>query len=125
MSSLWLSTLPLSEEGTILFFSLPMTGSKSLTLFFFSECGLTSSLLLSDSAVCVVPLILGVLGPLDIPAESEFRLLGLGLTEELLLFDVESIYIVLNLAASVGFISNSLGNDTLKIESVGILGVDN
>jgi len=45
-------------------------------------------------------------------------------TEELLLFEVASLSKLFNFAVNEELLSKSLGRETLKMESVGTLGVD-
>ena len=92
-------------------------------LFLFSDKGFSDSLERIDSdEFDMPPLILGVLGvlcSLDSPT-----LYLTELTEEVLLLEAVSNYKFLSLAVREGLVSNSFESETLKMESVGILGVD-
>ena len=102
---------------------MPITGSSSFTLFLFYDNGFDSYFILTDYDV-EAPLILGVPGVLTGLVSPRSGLSRTELTEELLLLDVVSISRALSLDEREGFTSNSLGRDTLKIKSVGILGVE-
>ena len=62
---------------------------------------------------------LGVVGVLLSPTRSLTEL-----SEELLLVDVFSDTILFNLAERDGLVSNNLARETLKMESVGMFGVE-
>ena len=70
----------------------------------------------------MAPLILGVLGALCYLDSPTLYLTEL--TEEVLLFDEVSKSRFLSLAVREGLVSNNLESETLKIESVGMFGVD-
>lgn len=119
ISSLLLSIFDF-RPGAILFLSLPITGSPRITLLFlFSDKGFTSYLLSLPVSEGDVVLMVGVVGPLLSPTRSLTELI-----DELLLFDAVSDRTVFSFAVRDGLVSNNLPKETLKMESVGILGVD-
>jgi hypothetical protein len=70
----------------------------------------------------MLPRMFGVLELRESPESPSLAVLDC--MEELLLLEVASLSKVLSFIVSDVLISNSLGNATLKIESVGTLGVD-
>lgn len=77
----------------------------------------------------IPPLILGVVGVLGVLTAGDYPALSLTefteFTELLLPVDKLSDSMLLSLVDKEGFFSNNLERLTLKIESVGMLGVDN
>ena len=99
---------------------MPITGSSNLTLGFLEGVlGLSDDRLDYDDVV-VAPLIFGVVGVLLSPTRSRTEE-----TEELLLLEAVSKSKVFSLEVREGLLSNNFPKLTLKIESVGTLGVDN
>ena len=74
---------------------------------------------MDSDEVVVAPLIFGVVGVLVSPTLSRTEL-----TEEVLLFDAVSKSRFFNLEVSEALLSNNFPNETLKMESVGTLGVE-